>query len=126
MRGSKMKSREHKDWVKAPRWGSRMGNGFMRRAVAALIALLVVLFSVPGAYGAITVDGTVSTGTTSTNTITISHTTSVTDRLMIVGVSINNNNYETVLSVTYNGDALTPLTAYTESDDSYAQLWYRV
>jgi len=103
-----------------------MGNGFMRQAVAALIALLVVLVSVPAAHAAITVDGTVSTGTTATNTMTISHTTSGIDRLMIVGVSINNNNEETVLSVKYNGDALTPLTAYMDSDDAYAQIWYRV
>ena len=74
----------------------------------------------------------VSTGSTGgdasgTPTILIiPHTTSGTDRLMIVGVSLNNNDLETVTSVTYNGGLLTSLGAFMNSDDAYAELWYRV
>ncbi|UCG63843.1 MAG: metallophosphoesterase, partial [Deltaproteobacteria bacterium] len=49
----------------------------------------------------------VSSGTTSGSSLTISHTTSGSDRLMLVGVSINNDNLETVSSITYNGVPLT-------------------
>jgi hypothetical protein len=45
---------------------------------------------------------TASTG----ETIIFSHTTSGSDRLMLVGVSFRNDQSETVSSITYNGDAL--------------------
>ena len=42
---------------------------------------------------------------------------------MLVGVSINNDNNETVTSVTYAGDALTLVGAVTESDDARTEIW---
>lgn len=45
----------------------------------------------------------VSSGITLTDTLTIQHTTSGTNRLMLVAVSIDNNNSEVVTSLTYNG-----------------------
>jgi CSLREA domain-containing protein len=70
------------------------------------------------------VDGVASTGSADgTNSITISHTTSGTDRLMLVGVSINNEDFETVSSVTYNGVALTHVGSATEADDAVVEIW---
>ena len=69
------------------------------------------------------IDGTASTGSTTGTSITISHTTSGTDRLMLVGVSINDDDDETVSSVTYNGDGLTFVGAANESDDARTEIW---
>ncbi|WP_179759136.1 DUF4347 domain-containing protein, partial [Hoeflea halophila] len=55
---------------------------------------------------AVGVDST-STGTSSGGNFSVSHTTSGTDRLMLVAVSINQSAGSTVASVSYNGDALT-------------------
>ncbi|MDX1404915.1 MAG: DUF6701 domain-containing protein, partial [Woeseiaceae bacterium] len=69
-------------------------------------------------------DGAASTGSNSaTNSVTVSHTTSGTDRLMLVGVSVNNDGNETVSSVTYNGINLTQVGTVTESDDAIAEIW---
>jgi hypothetical protein len=43
----------------------------------------------------------VSSGITDASSLSISHTTSGSERLMLVGVSINNDNYETVTSINY-------------------------
>ncbi len=65
----------------------------------------------------------VSTGTTQGSVLTIPHTTSGTDRLMMVGVSINNDFFETVSSITYAGVNLTLVTTRTEEDDARAEVW---
>ncbi|NIM98052.1 MAG: hypothetical protein GTO24_08245, partial [candidate division Zixibacteria bacterium] len=80
----------------------------MRRRIETLfsISLIAVFFLLTGtqsAQAAVAVDN-VSTGTTDGgSSITISHTTAGSDRLMLVGVSINNDGYETVTDVRYNG-----------------------
>ena len=57
-------------------------------------------------------------------TLTASHTTSAgADRLMIVGVSLNNDDFETVTSVTYDGTGLTFVGQIAISDDSRVELW---
>ena len=65
----------------------------------------------------------VSSGTTAGSSLTISHTTSGTDRLMLVGVSMNNDNFETVSSITYNGVALTYVNSETRADDARVEIW---
>jgi hypothetical protein len=54
----------------------------------------------------VAVDAT-STGTSTGGDFSVSHTTSGSDRLMLVGVSINNLGSNSVNGITYNGDALT-------------------
>ncbi len=68
----------------------------------------------------------VSTGATQGQTLTISHTTSGSSRLMLVGVSINNDNFETVTSVTYAGSSLTLVATRTEEDDARVEVWQLV
>ena len=74
--------------------------------------------------GSLTVDA-VSSGTTSGgSSITISHTIgSGSDRLMLVGVSMNNDGYETVTGVTWNGTALTPVGTEANDDDARVEIW---
>ena len=61
---------------------------------------------------------------TGQNSGTVSHTTSAgNDRLMIVGVSINNDDFETVTSVTYDGVALTLVGTEAQSDDARIEIW---
>ena len=69
------------------------------------------------------IDGAASTGSTLTNSMTISHTTAGTDRLMLVGVSIDNEGLPTVTSVTYNGIALTVVGTETNADDARVEIW---
>ena len=76
-----------------------------------------------GGGSCLAVDGIASTGSTTTSSLTISHTTAGTDRLMIVGVSIDNNQDETVTSVTYNGIALSFVGAETQSNDAHVEIW---
>ncbi|MDD1670166.1 MAG: hypothetical protein LUQ67_02440 [Methanomicrobiales archaeon] len=75
----------------------------------------------------VAVDATSSGTTIQTQTITISHTTYGSDRLMLVGVSINNNGLETVSSITYNGDALTrvgySINTMSGGDDARVEIW---
>ena len=73
-------------------------------------------------YIAIGIDA-VSAGSTTDTSITISHTTSGSDRLMLVGVSFNNDSYETVTGVTYNGVVLTLVGTVANSDDSRIEIW---
>ena len=73
------------------------------------------------------VDATSSGGADDTQSVTIPHTTSGTDRLMLVGVSINDDEYETVSSITYGGSALTRVGAIDNSrsggDDARVEIW---
>jgi hypothetical protein len=77
---------------------------------------------IPPAIDAIST-ATVSSGQSSR---TFSHTTSGTDRLIIVGISFNNDDLQTVSSVTYAGQALTKIGQAVQSDDARVELWYRV
>jgi hypothetical protein len=65
----------------------------------------------------------VSSGTTTTSSIRISHTTSGANRLMLVGVSINNDTNETVFSVTYNNETLSYVNSVMQSDDARVEMW---
>ncbi|MEQ9407984.1 MAG: cadherin domain-containing protein [Fuerstiella sp.] len=69
----------------------------------------------------VTVDAT-STGTSNGNNFLVSHTTSGTDRLMLVGISINEASDESVTSVTYNGVALSFVGA-SENGDARVEIW---
>uniref|UniRef100_UPI0035664008 DUF4347 domain-containing protein n=1 Tax=Psychromonas sp. TaxID=1884585 RepID=UPI0035664008 len=70
------------------------------------------------------VDNT-SSGTSIADNLTISHTTSGTDRLMLVGVSLNKGAGSAVTSITYNGDALT-LVGSSSNGDAVAEIWQLV
>src|SRR5215471_11207024 len=72
-------------------------------------------------HAQVAVDSTTSNSTTLTGagnqTLTIAHTTAGTNRLMLVGVSINiaNSNATAVTSVTWNGTALTLVGAHNDA-----------
>jgi hypothetical protein len=68
-------------------------------------------------------DGTASSSKTTGTTITIPHTTSGTNRLMLVGVSINNDALEEVQSVKYNGIDLSFVGFIRNSDDARVEIW---
>jgi hypothetical protein len=65
----------------------------------------------------------VSNGTSAVDTFTVPHTTSGTQRLMLVGVSLDPNQNETVSSITYNGTAFTYVGSATYSNDARAEIW---
>jgi len=69
------------------------------------------------------IDGASSTGATGGSSMTIAHTSSGTDRLMLVGVAIHNDKNEYVTSVTYNGVNLTKVGSRSNSDNSRAEIW---
>ena len=69
----------------------------------------------------VAVDAT-STGTSTGGDFSVSHTTSGTDRLMLVGVSMNLGGSQTVSSVTYNGDSLS-LVGVKEAGDARIEIW---
>jgi hypothetical protein len=70
---------------------------------------------------------TTSTGTTATSGLTISHTTSGSDRLMLVGISINAEaGAPTVSSVTYNGVALSNVGSQASSDSKMRMAIWRL
>jgi hypothetical protein len=71
---------------------------------------------------AIAVDN-VSTGTTTGSTINISHTTSGTNRLMLVGVSFGKGISDTVDSITYNGANLTYVGSHGGGSDPRVEIW---
>ena len=91
--------------------GMKLSTRACRRKAKHLATVLVIglALAVSGAQAAPpSVDGVVKTGTTQGSSITISHTTgSGSDRLMIVGISLLNDSFETVTSVKYNGVDLT-------------------
>jgi hypothetical protein len=68
----------------------------------------------------------VSDDTTAVDTFTVSHTTSGTDRMMLVGVSFDPNNDEVVSSVTYNGTCLSFVGSATYSNDARVEIWQLV
>jgi hypothetical protein len=80
--------------------------------------------SLPAPYG-IQVDSA-SNGQTQRTSMTISHTTSGTNRLMLVGVAINNNQSETVSSMTYNGAALTLVGTAASTTNTRVEIWRRI
>jgi prepilin-type N-terminal cleavage/methylation domain-containing protein len=91
----------------------------------AILASDVTSFSsgVEGGSG-VSVDA-VSSGTViaAATNMTIAHTVSGSDRLMLVGVSMNNDGYETVTGVTWNGTALTLVGTEANDDDARVEIW---
>ena len=68
----------------------------------------------------------ISSGTTRESSLIIPHTSSGSNRLMMVGVSIINDKFETVSSVTYNGAPLAFVTSETRSNKSRVEIWQLV
>jgi hypothetical protein len=64
--------------------------------------------------------------TATTNTLSWSHTTSGSDRILIVGVSIRNESSETVSTVTYGTGNLTFVGAATNGTACRAEIWQLV
>lgn len=75
---------------------------------------------------AITRNGyTIDTIANGEQNVTFSHTVnSGSDRLLIVTVSMLNDDLETVSAITFDGISLTELTQYNRADDGYAAIWY--
>jgi prepilin-type N-terminal cleavage/methylation domain-containing protein len=103
--------------------------------VTAVLASNVSSFTVTG-VGTTAVGGScsvvidnVSSGTTvadTDTTMTVSHATGTgSKRLMLVGISFDNTDYETVTGVTYNGTALELVgaRAYNAGDDARHEIW---
>ena len=69
----------------------------------------------------------VSSGTTGGTSLSLTHTTSGSERLMLVGVSINNDNLETVASISYAGMPLSLVGSVNHQgsggDDSRVEIW---
>jgi len=77
--------------------------------------------------GVVSVDTTTSGQTTGGSSMTISHTTSGTNRLMLVGISINNDGSETVTSVTWKGtENLSLVDTVANGDDARVEIWQLV
>lgn len=68
------------------------------------------------------VDAT-STNDTGAVSMTVSHSTSGADRLMLVGITLHNESGETVTSVTYNGSALSPVGSAQQGTESRVEIW---
>jgi hypothetical protein len=73
----------------------------------------------------IAVDNVSSTNSGSANasSLTWAHTVSGSNRYLVVGVSINNENSGTVSGVTYNGQALTSLGTATNGTNARVEMW---
>lgn len=101
-----------------------------KNALLVLVTAMLILALFRGDTAAsiptVVVDA-VSAGTTSDSSLTFSHTSSGSNRLMLVGVSINNDNLETVSSVTYNGMTAQSLGSVdhqgSRGDDARVEIW---
>jgi prepilin-type N-terminal cleavage/methylation domain-containing protein len=102
----------------------RIGNPSGAQEKTAVLASNVDKFEV-GAGGGVSGVSAVTTGTTDGgSSITISHTTSGSDRLMLVGVSMVNDGLETVTGVTWNGtENLTLVGTEANADDARVEIW---
>lgn len=97
-------------------------------------ALLICLFLCSSMlFGQVAVDSATSVGqrvTSGAPTVTLTHTTAGTNRLLLVGVSINltpSTGTATVASVTYNGIPLIQAVAHNNAGNTRrAEMWYLV
>ncbi len=87
-----------------------------------LLALLFALFA-SSAKAVVLVDNVSSVFGVNPTTLTVSHTTAGTDRLMIVGVSLRNDDFEFVSGVTYGGTPLNFVGQVSRGDDARVELW---
>jgi prepilin-type N-terminal cleavage/methylation domain-containing protein len=105
-------------------------NGNEGGPYEAVLASDVTSFQVGSEGGSgVSVDA-VSSGTTAAytdTTMTVAHTTgSGSDRLMLVAISYNNNDDETVTGVTYNGTALTQVGERNNGNDAQVYIYILV
>ena len=92
---------------------------------AALIAVAVFFTFTSSVYAAVAVEDSDHNTNTGTTVTISSFTVQGTNRLMMVGVSINNDNYEYVTGITWNGsETFDPLTKDNTSDDAQTEIWY--
>lgn len=79
---------------------------------------------------AVMVDSTSAKSDVSTNTVFLSQSVSGNNRLLVVGVSINDSDGgissppQYVKSVTYSGKSLSPFSAAIQANGAYSQIWY--
>jgi hypothetical protein len=77
-----------------------------------------------GEPGTVAIAGTRTTGTTDgTDTITFQHTTSGTNRMLLVGVSTVNGGYEEVLWIEYDGERMDFVGAYNRDEDARVEIF---
>lgn len=88
-----------------------------------LLCIFLLFFFVPAVQAAVAIDATSSVHDNNPTSLTVSHTTSGSDRLMLVGVSLWNEDYESVSSVSYGGTSLTRIGFHQRSDDSRVEIW---
>jgi hypothetical protein len=92
---------------------------------AALIAVAVFFTFTTSVFAAIAVEDSDHNTTTSATLTISSFPVQGANRLMMVGVSINNDNYEYVTGITWNGsETFTYLTKDNTSDDAQTEIWY--
>ncbi|MBI4848420.1 MAG: Ig-like domain-containing protein, partial [Nitrospirae bacterium] len=94
--------------------------------MAPLIIFMFILGAVGSTFAAIAVDGTATNSSSTTSTVSWSHTVGTgSNRLLVVGVSFDARNSNTVSSVTYGGTALTNLRAEgTGANFARTEIWY--
>lgn len=101
----------------------------MKKVISLLVALVILVLPclvVPVVQAAVISDSSssASTGSNTAQTLSWSHTANGTDRIVVVGVSINANT--AVSSVTYGGLPLTKIVAYESGNAVRASLWYLI
>jgi len=111
-------------------------RGFFRKSVfgaSSSLALLTCLFLWSSMlFGQVAFDSVTSVGqrvTSAAPTVTLNHTTAGTNRLLVVGVSINltPSTGATVAGVTYSGIPLTQAVAHNDAGNTRrAEMWYLV
>jgi uncharacterized repeat protein (TIGR01451 family) len=110
--------------------GKVLRSGLFGKRVPASLGLLLFLLLATFASAQVAVDSTTSGSAELTgglgSTLTIAHTTAGTNRLMIVGVSINiGKGSSTVSGVTWNGTALTLIGAHNDAGNTRrVEQWY--
>jgi hypothetical protein len=93
------------------------------------LLFLVLCITTPPVDAAVTVDNvtTAQIPSTSPNPFTFSHTTSGTDRLLLVSVASQPNNddgfVEVVTGITYGGQSLTLVGAQSQTDNARVEIW---
>lgn len=110
----------------------RIASGRTRatgRVASVLLAFVVQCFVVPAVDAAIAVDNvtTVQIPSTSPNPVTFSHTTSGSDRLLLVSVASQPNDddgiVEEVTGITYGGQPLALVGAEAQTDNARVEIW---
>lgn len=103
-----------------------MPNSVKGQAFKSLLRLGVLLFIslfAATAQAVIAVDNVSTVVDNNPTTLTRSHTTNAgSDRLMLVGVSLLNEDLETVSSVTYNGTGLNFVGQVSQGNDSRVEI----